>query len=281
MSAGLPDAVGGNWLAAGLCAYALATLVCAWGEVTRWRRARNAGFVCLLAALAINGGAIAALGLAAGRPPFKTLYETLFLYAFCIALVCLVLVLVHGLWLLTPFCGAGALLCLVYAYHRPDLELALLPPALQSAWFVPHVVTYFVAYAGLFASFVLAALALLKSRRRAAALTPAPEQDAPLPLEEASHKAAVFGFTALTLGLAMGAAWGQAAWGDYWQWDPKENWAFITWLAYLAYLHLRRLADWRGRRVLWLNLACFAAVIFTYLGMNLLPAAGASLHVYQ
>jgi ABC-type transport system involved in cytochrome c biogenesis permease subunit len=49
----------------------------------------------------------------------------------------------------------------------------------------------------------------------------------------------------------------------------------------LTYLHLRLLPHWSGRRALWLNLASFAAVMFTYLGMNLLPAATSSLHVYQ
>jgi cytochrome c-type biogenesis protein CcsB len=198
-----------------------------------------------------------------------------------------VLVAAHRLSLLVPFAAAGALLCFYQAWRKPDLELVVLPPALQSAWFVPHVVTYFIAYAGLFISFVLAALALFRGRRTG--FQPVQEgdrQDAcptPLPLEEAAHKAVMFGFAALTLGLAMGAAWGKSAWGDYWQWDPKENWAFITWLAYLSYLHLRLIGNWRGKRALWINLACFAAVMFTYLGMNLLPKAVAkgSLHLYQ
>jgi ABC-type transport system involved in cytochrome c biogenesis permease subunit len=91
----------------------------------------------------------------------------------------------------------------------------------------------------------------------------------------------VFGFVALTLGLAMGALWAKSAWGEYWSWDVKENWAFITWLSYLSYHHFRLLRTWRGRRALWVNVACFAAVMFTYLGMHLLPTASNSLHVYQ
>jgi ABC-type transport system involved in cytochrome c biogenesis permease subunit len=113
---------------------------------------------------------------------------------------------------------------------------------------------------------------------------PAAERSAgaePLPLEEAVHKVAILGFVALTLGLAVGAVWGKVAWGQYWSWDPKENWAFITWLAYLGCLHLRLTAGWRGEHALWVNLACFGAAMFTYLGMHLLPAASGSLHVYQ
>jgi len=32
---------------------------------------------------------------------------------------------------------------------------------------------------------------------------------------------------------------------------------------------------------MWLLVVSFGAVVFTYLRMNLLPAAGKSLHVYQ
>jgi cytochrome c-type biogenesis protein CcsB len=281
MNTSISDALGGNWLLASLGAYGLTALVSGAGELSRRKTVRTVGLVCLGLAMLLNGAAIVSLGVTSGRAPFKTLYETFFLYAFCIAAVSLVLIALHRLTLLTPFAAAGALLCLISAYLRPDLEFALLPPALQSGWFVPHVVTYFVAYAGLFAAFVLAILSLFKARGQDTLPEGSSDGNAPLPLEEAAHKAAVFGFVALTFGLAMGAAWGKSAWGDYWQWDPKENWAFITWLAYLAYLHLRLQAGWRGRRVLWLNLACFAAVIFTYLGMNLLPTARGSLHVYQ
>ncbi len=95
------------------------------------------------------------------------------------------------------------------------------------------------------------------------------------------REAAVFGIVALTLGLVMGAVWGKFAWGDYWSWDPKENWALVTFLAYMIYLHLRLSPGWKGKRAMWVLVFAFAAVVFTYLGMNVLPTAGESLHVYQ
>lgn len=266
------------WLLAGMVVYAATVLVAAVGEITRRPALRRLGFWFLAAAFVYNASMIGKLWVDLDRPPFKTLYETMLLYPLCIAAVSIVLVRLHRLTLLIPFAAAGALVSLYFAWLKPDLELIVLPPALQSAWFVPHVVTYFISYAGLFIAAVLAGLALIKIRRA----TPVPGQSVTeIPLEDAAHKAAVFGFAALTLGLAMGAAWGKAAWGDYWQWDPKENWAFITWLAYLSYLHLRLVGSWKGKRALWVNLACFAAVLFTYLGMHLLPSASGSLHVYQ
>jgi len=283
MSAQLATTVSPAWLVAGMGGYALTAVIAGAGEILRKPAVRRAGFWLLLATFAFNAAMIGLMWVNLDRPPFKTLYETFLLYPFCIAFVSLVLVKMHRLSLLVPFAAAGALLCFYQAWRKPDLELIVLPPALQSAWFVPHVVTYFIAYAGLFVSFVLAALSLFKARGNAQQAEDLSAAEAPLPLEEAAHKAVLFGFAALTLGLAMGAAWGKSAWGDYWQWDPKENWAFITWLAYLSYLHLRLIGNWRGRRALWINLACFAAVLFTYLGMNMLPKAvsSGSLHLYQ
>jgi cytochrome c-type biogenesis protein CcsB len=277
MSAAIP-AIGGDWLLAGIGAYGVTALTAGVGEISRKPWLRKAGVWLLAGALVLNACAIAWMWSSAGRAPFKTLYETLFLYPFCIGLVSLALVGLHKLSLLVPFAAAGSLTCLLFALRNPDLEFVLLPPALQSAWFVPHVVTYFIAYAALTVSFILAGLAIFKGEGKVQPRAAAPGA---LVLSEASHNAAVFGFVALTAGLAMGAAWGKSAWGEYWSWDVKENWAFITWLAYLTYHHLRLLGAWRGRRTLWVNVACFAAMMFTYLGMHLLPTATGSLHVYQ
>ena len=95
------------------------------------------------------------------------------------------------------------------------------------------------------------------------------------------HLLNMFGFVLITAGLLMGAWWAKEAWGDWWSWDPKENWSLITWLVYVLYFHLRLLPGWTGRRMAVVTILGFAAVMFTYLGMNLLPTAASSAHVYQ
>ncbi|MQL97901.1 hypothetical protein Taro_030599 [Colocasia esculenta] len=54
------------------------------------------------------------------------------------------------------------------------------------------------------------------------------------------------GFTFLTVGILSGAVWDNEAWGSYWNWDPKETWAFITWTIYAIYLHTRTTKSWQG-----------------------------------
>jgi ABC-type transport system involved in cytochrome c biogenesis permease subunit len=77
------------------------------------------------------------------------------------------------------------------------------------------------------------------------------------------------GFTLLTIGLITGFIYAQQVWGRFWSWDVKEIWSGITWLIYAALLHERLVAGWRGRRAAIMAIIGFAAVVFTFLGVNL------------
>jgi len=97
-------------------------------------------------------------------------------------------------------------------------------------------------------------------------------------LEEITYKSIAIGFPIFTLGgLIFGAIWADQAWGVYWSWDPKETWSLITWFVYAFYLHARLLRGWRGHKISVVAVMGFVAVIFTYLGVNLLLSG---LHAY-
>ena len=100
----------------------------------------------------------------------------------------------------------------------------------------------------------------------------------PAMLDDITYKSIAIGFPLFTIGgLIMGAIWANSAWGKYWTWDPKETWSLITWFVYALYLHARFVAGWRGKRVAILAVLGFVAVIFTYLGVNLVLSG---LHSY-
>ncbi len=100
----------------------------------------------------------------------------------------------------------------------------------------------------------------------------------PTMLDEIEYKSIAVGFPLFTIGgLIMGAIWANSAWGKYWTWDPKETWSLITWFVYALYLHARFVGGWRGKRVAILSIIGFVAVIFTYLGVNLVLSG---LHAY-
>jgi len=97
-------------------------------------------------------------------------------------------------------------------------------------------------------------------------------------LDEITYKSIAVGFPIFTLGgLIFGAIWANQAWGVYWSWDPKETWSLITWFIYAFYLHGRMIRGWRGKKVAIVAVVGFTAVVFTYLGVNLLLSG---LHAY-
>lgn len=97
-------------------------------------------------------------------------------------------------------------------------------------------------------------------------------------LDEITYKSIAIGFPIFTLGgLIFGAIWADQAWGVYWSWDPKETWSLITWFVYAFFLHARLLRGWRGHKTAIVAVVGFVAVIFTYLGVNLLLSG---LHAY-
>lgn len=98
--------------------------------------------------------------------------------------------------------------------------------------------------------------------------------------EQFCYRLVQLGWPILTLGVALGAVWADTAWGRFWGWDPKETWAFITWIAYTVYLHVRMVMGWRGR---WSAAACllgFIMVLITWLGVSYLPWFSGGLHSY-
>ena len=90
-------------------------------------------------------------------------------------------------------------------------------------------------------------------------------------LERIIYKFITAGFAIFTIGgLVFGAVWAETSWGRYWSWDPKETWAFITWVIYGIYLHGRYSLRWSKEMAASIALIGFLVTIFTYLGVNLL-----------
>lgn len=213
----------------------------------------------------------------AGRFPAKSLYESLVFLGFFVAVVYLFMERNYRTRVFGALAALGAVGILGFAVGKWDAEIVNLPPALQSGWFMPHVLVYFAGYAAVFFATVAAVVQLIKPNLDLRAGSMLTER---IDLEKVIYDSIKFGFTMLTVGLLIGSVWAKSAWGDYWVWDPKENWSLVTWLVYGAYLHLRKVKGWRGRKASWIAIAGFAVVMFTYLGMEMLPTAEESAHVY-
>uniref|UniRef100_A0AB38ZIF1 Cytochrome c biogenesis protein CcsA n=1 Tax=Scrophularia alaschanica TaxID=3138699 RepID=A0AB38ZIF1_9LAMI len=92
-----------------------------------------------------------------------------------------------------------------------------------------------------------------------------------------SYRVISLGFIFLTIGILSGAVWANEAWGSYWSWDPKETWAFITWIIFAIYLHTRTNKKWKGTNSAIVASIGFLIIWICYFGVNLL---GIGLHSY-
>jgi cytochrome c-type biogenesis protein CcsB len=160
-----------------------------------------------------------------------------------------------------------------------------LPPALQSVWFVPHVVVYIFGYGTLGVAFCASVmyLVLAKVRGRRPQATAAEQDESRTQLDRLDnfvYRCIAVGFPFLTMGLIFGALWAQVAWATYWGWDSKEVWSLITWLVYLVYLHLRHVKGWRGARSAWFVVLGAVAIFITFKLFAYLPASQTSIHKY-
>ncbi|MBS2939647.1 c-type cytochrome biogenesis protein CcsB [Nocardioides sp. J2M5] len=163
----------------------------------------------------------------------------------------------------------GFVLCVLLAdvlwLYEP---VAPLTEALESYWLVIHVVAAVIATGAFTLGAITSALYLLKARstKETGYLARLPELAA---LDRISYRMHAFGFPVWTFGvLISGPIWAHQAWSSYWNWDPKEVWAFITWVVYAAYLHARATAGWRGRNAALLALVGAATLWFNFIGIN-------------
>ncbi|MBN1613295.1 MAG: c-type cytochrome biogenesis protein CcsB [Deltaproteobacteria bacterium] len=238
-----------------------------------------AGYVAHTLALIIRW--IASYRLGIGHVPLANFYESLIFFAWAVVLLYLLIEWRTRNRSPGAFVVPCAFLAMAMASLSPGVDSRIQPliPALQSNWLTSHVVTCFLAYAAFTVAFALGIMFFLKrgevskqnGLKRFRELIPHPEV-----LDELIYQCAVMGFILLTLGIVTGSVWAHYAWGSYWSWDPKETWSLITWLIYAALLHARLVRRWRGGPLALMAVCGFAAVLFTYFGVNLLPG----LHTY-
>nr|YP_010709128.1 cytochrome c biogenesis protein [Hylotelephium spectabile]QHH22654.1 cytochrome c heme attachment protein [Hylotelephium ewersii]WCR51327.1 cytochrome c biogenesis protein [Hylotelephium spectabile] len=96
-------------------------------------------------------------------------------------------------------------------------------------------------------------------------------------LDHWSYRVISLGFIFLTIGILSGAVWANEAWGSYWNWDPKETWAFITWTIFAIYLHTRTNTNMKVANSAIVASMGFFLIWICYFGVNLL---GIGLHSY-
>ena len=247
----------------------------------------------------------------AGYFPLSNLYESLLFLTWTLLTVYLYI------QLKTKSKIIGAVLIPVALFINGFANLTLSPdmqkssplvPALQSNWLMMHVTMMMLSYAVLIIGSLLCLLFLVISKFQDVDLKILEKSYIPLynvmvdyyenqlflssnsqevsevgklkllqSLDNWSYRIISLGFPFLTIGIVAGGVWANEAWGSYWSWDPKETWAFITWIIFATYLHARITKGWEGKKTAILGSIGFFVIWICYLGVNFL---GKGLHSY-
>jgi cytochrome c-type biogenesis protein CcsB len=242
-------------------------------------------------ALTILGCGLHLLGLVARglgsdpvRVPWGNMYEFTLAGTFGVSVMYLLLMKRHQLrWMglfVTGFLVVVLMLDVLVLY----VPAGPLVPALHSYWLVIHVMAAVIASGAFAVGAIASALFLVKARaERRGSMNPRgylarlPEVSL---LDRLAYRLHAFGFPIWTFAaLVAGPIWAEYAWGSYWNWDPKEVWAFITWVIYAAYLHARATAGWKGKAAAVIALVGFASLLFNFVGINFFFGGG-SMHSY-
>nr|YP_009925729.1 cytochrome c heme attachment protein [Incarvillea compacta]QNH82821.1 cytochrome c heme attachment protein [Incarvillea compacta] len=249
--------------------------------------------------------------------PLSDLYESLIFLSWSFSLIHLFPDFKKKQNLLSTIIGPSTILTqgfatsgLLTAIH----ESTILVPALQSEWLIMHVSMMILGYAALLGGSLLSvALLVLTIRKSGKVFSPrnllvnlnesflfgeikSMNQRRTLfentsffsppnfyrsqliqQLDYWSYRIISLGFLFLTIGILSGAVWANEAWGSYWSWDPKETWAFITWIIFAIYFHTRTNRKWKGTNSAVVASIGFLIIWICYFGVNLL---GIGFHSY-
>nr|YP_010294034.1 cytochrome c heme attachment protein [Paepalanthus alpinus]ULQ67329.1 cytochrome c heme attachment protein [Paepalanthus alpinus] len=230
-----------------------------------------------------------------GHLPLSNLYESLIFLSFIFAIIYIIqniqkqniktdlrTIIASSTIVIQGFATSG-LLKEMYQYTN-------LVPALQSQWLMMHVSMMLLSYAALLCGSLLSVAFLVIQFRKKIDISSELVKSISVPsllnynksqiterLDYWSYRFISLGFIFLTLGILCGAIWANEAWGSYWNWDPKETWAFITWATFAIYLHTRKNQNWKGINSALVSFLGFMIIWICYFGINLLEIG---LHSY-
>jgi cytochrome c-type biogenesis protein CcsB len=216
-----------------------------------------AGFLC-------HGAFFAVRWAESGRIPITNFYEAASFLGLGMMLVFLIMEFRVRIAALGSFMLPLVLVLMVPVLLLPS-EIKELNPLLKSGWLGVHT-TFAVlgdaafAFACIVSIMYLVQERQLKAKNLGAIFHRLPSLDV---MDTLGYKALTLGWPLFTLGMITGSIWANSAWGTYWSWDPKETWSLITWVIYLALLHLRTIG-WRGRKMAVLSIVGFAFVLVSF-----------------
>jgi len=243
-------------------------------------RISRSAFGILITAFALHTLLLIIRWLSLDYFPVTDLHQSIFFFTWNVTGIFLIIAIKFKIPVLGSFITPLTALLLICSATTITNQPVPIPPALRSLWLPVHSFLAFVGEAVFGVAFCVGIMYLIqenqiKKKKWSVLFDRLPSLQT---LDDLNYLCLSVGFPFLTLGIITGSIWAEYAWGSYWSWDPKETWALITWLVYAALLHGRLMIGWRGKRAALFAIIGFAAVLFTFFGVNLLIPG---LHSYE
>ena len=256
--------------------YLLALLVLLGTAIWKRRAGYRLAWVLVLAGLALEAYGFFCRIVISGRPPVTNMYETVIWVSFGAMVFAVIL---ESIYRKRFFFYAGvpaSIIALIVADSQPTILDASINPLTavlrNNMWLTIHVLTIVSSYAAFTLTAALGHIALCMSLWRGRYRQAAGE------VYFFIYRAMQIGVLLLAAGTILGGVWANYSWGRFWGWDPKETWALITLLCYLALLHGRLAGWWSGFGLAVGSVACFLSVLMSWYGVNFVLGKG--LHSY-
>lgn len=238
--------------------------LCLFGATVLFVRNNKFGKYLAIAGFALNAVVVIANWAYNGYVPFISMYQVLAFVSICFPLTYLLIHFVRETKVNFAWFTLCAGVCMVGSAAMFNTMIWHRPPALQSPFFIPHILCYMLSYSLCAVAFVLTVIMMFKKKDR--------EET-----EKSIYAIVITAFPFMVMGMFLGAIWANECWGNYWSWDPKENWALITTCLYALYFHIRKHKFFEKWLIPILILA-FISLIITFVGVNAVEDA---LHSYS
>lgn len=225
------------------------------------------GKICLFSAFICHTALLGAKIYILERPPVSNMADTL-IYVPWIAVILSFLLYqkFKAKEILAAGSGLAAILLTLLEWTLGSSSLENVQPVLNSQfWLIIHVLMIVASYGIFILAGILAHIYMIKKREDKT-------------LEKMMVQLLYLGIALLIPGTILGGVWAAQSWGRFWDWDPKESWAFISACVYLIALHAYR---FHAIGPLGLAASCIVgllAISFTWYGVNYILGTG--LHSY-
>ena len=230
----------------------------------------------VLAGLAFEVWGLFCRVLISGRPPVTNMYETVIWVSFMGMVFATILEAIYRKRYFFYAGLTGSVLTLIIADSQPTILDASINPLTavlrNNMWLTIHVLTIVSSYAAFVLTAALGHIALGMS------FAGARYKSQMADVQFFIYRAMQIGVLLLAAGTILGGVWANYSWGRFWGWDPKETWALVTLLCYLAVLHGRLAGWWGGFGLAVGSVVCLLSVIMSWYGVNFVLGKG--LHSY-